>query len=166
MKLSKEEFCERFKLSEDQFFGRETIDFNLNLESLEYLPEGCSLKSSGIIRFRALKELPKGCSLECSGNIWLMRLKELPEGCTLKAPYVNLESLKKLPENYSIEAFTDVYCDIILPTFKGSPEFYFGIWSSKKSFKDYLHIKENPLKFLRSYNPFEVALAEYFLKNP
>lgn len=166
VKLSKEEFCERFKLTEDQFFGRTRFGYSIYCPQLEYLPEGCSLKCNGSIRLQSLKELPVGCSLECSSMMGLNSLKELSEGCSLKAKNIYLNSLKRLSENYSIEALTDVYCDIILPTFKGSPEFFFGIWSRKKYFKDYPLIKENPLKFLGSSEPLDVALAEYFLKNP
>ena len=145
MKLSKEEFCEKYFLSDRKFYGREPVNGCLYLESLEYLPEGCSLW--------------------CRYTLFLDSLKELPEGCTLKADAIELHSLEKLPEYYFIEASNRVSCNIILPTYKGSPEFFFGDWVDKDSFKDYLHIKENPLKFLRSSEPLEVALAEYYLKN-
>ena len=147
MRLSKEEFCSEYGFSEDEFFGRVFREGSLPLDFIEYLPEGISLKS---VR-----------------SIYLESLKELPEGCSLKAIFLNLDSLKILPEDYLVDA-ERVICNIILPTFKGSSEFYFGsdLYYPKKSFKDYLHIKENPLKFLRSDSDLEKALAEYFLKNP
>ena len=145
MKLSREEFCIKFDLSEEQFFGRELVNkLFLDLQAVEYFPEGCSL--------------------ECSNHIWLDSLKELPEGCSLKGVYINLRSLRVLPEKYLIDA-RNVSCRIILPSFKDSPEFYFGYTSEKRSFEKYSYIKENPLKYLRSTNPLRVALVEYFLKN-
>ena len=145
MKLSKEEFCKYAELTEDQFYGRDIIDRDLNLGSLEYLPEGCSLK--------------------VIDHLYLYSLNELPEGCTLIADYINLSSLKVLPENYLIETGRAT-CKIVIPTFKYSSEFFFGRYALTRSFKEFSHIKENPLKYLRSTNPLEVALAEYFLKNP
>ena len=143
MKLSREEFCIEFELSEEQFFGRELVDSVLSMNLLEYLPEGCSLKNTG--------------------SVWLDSLKTLPEGCSLKATFLNLDSLKILPEDYLIDA-ERVACKIILPTFKGSSEFYFGrMWSRKKYFKDYVYVRMEPLKFLRSDSDLEKALAEYYL---
>ena len=145
MILTKEEFCKVYGLTEEQFYGRETIEKDLWLNSLI--------------------ELPEGCSLVCSENLFLFSLYSLPERCTLKASYINLESLKNLPENYLIDADM-IWCDIILPVTKGSSEFYFGVHTKRRPFKDYQHIKEYPLKYLGSSSKFEKAMSEYFLKNP
>ena len=142
-RLSKEEFCEKFKLTEEQFYGKIFYDY-LSDAHLEYLPEGCSLKNY-------------------NNHIYLNSLIELPEGCSLTSYEVNLYSLKYLPEDYSIDAHI-VTCNIILPTSKRSSDFFYGEWSKKRSFKKYSYIKESPLKYIRSDEPLEVALAEYFLK--
>ena len=146
MRMTREEFCAEYGLTEDEFFGRVFIERSLPTASeyLEYLPEGISLD---------IEDLYLGC------------LKELPEGCSLKAGYIRMDSLKNLPEEYLIDAGM-VTCKIILPTYKGSSKFYFGQHESKKSFERYGYIKEDPLKFLESDSKLERALAEYFLKNP
>ena len=141
--LSREEFCEEYGLSEDQFYGREIIKKELILDSL--------------------KELPEGCSLNSISTIYLNSLERLPEGCTLITNNLQLRSLKKLPEEYLIDSFV-VWCSIIIPTFKGSSEFYYDLYF-KRSFEKYSYIKESHLKFLRSDSDLEKALAEYFLKN-
>ena len=165
MKLSKEEFCDEYGLTEDQFYGRDIIEEDLGIIHSKYLPEGCSLGAYKSLRFYELLELPKVCFLKSEDTLSLPILKKLSEGCTLKAIYIDLESLKELPENYSVDAVW-VWCKNVIPTYKGSSEFYLGEWNKKKSFKDFSYIKEEPLKFLRSDEPLEKALAEYFLKNP
>ena len=185
MSLSREEFCKEFKLTENQFFGRDVIDGDFDSEYLEYLPEGISLKCNGFVYINSIKELPKntflesldgtieamclkelseGCSLKGTSNIYLPNLERISEGCTLKSHSLHVPSLKYLPENYLIE--TDkVYCNIILPTYKGSSEFCFGyhFWHKKRSFKDYQHIKESPLKYVKSDDPLIYALVRYYL---
>lgn len=142
MRISKEEFCKRHRLTEEQFYGKNLCVHFVD-SHIEYIPEGCFLNT------------------RCS--IYLESLKELPEGCRLRATHIELSSLKKLPENYFIEA-KKVTCNIIIPTYKGSSEFYFSEWTKKKSFKDFDYIREEPLKHLGSDKPLERALAEYFLK--
>ena len=128
------------------------------------MPSGESINAC--VSMKLVKYLPEGCFLKHTHRIYLNSLIELPEGCTIKAPYVNLESLKKLPENYLVDS-ENVICSIILPSYKSSPEFHYGSWGHKKSFKNYSYIKENPLKYLGSESTkFQKALAEYFLKNP
>ena len=164
MRMTKEEFCKKFELTEEQFYG-EIFCKNIIDAYLEYLPEGCTLNTTRDIYLTSLKELPLGCTLKANHSLYLISLKKLPEGCTLKADYINLHSLKKLPENCSIEAEL-VYCSIVLPTYKGSSEFYYGngFWSKKYTFEEYSYIKESPLKFLKSDSELERALVEYFLK--
>ena len=164
MRLSKEEFCRKVGLTEDQFYGRYFVGRDLRMNPIEYLPEGCSLKCGKSIFLFSLKELSEGCFLKCVSGLWLNSLKRLPENCTLNARYVDLESLKYLPENYYLDA-TNVNCNIIVPSYKGSPEFYFGCeYHQKLAFEDYDFIQEEPLKYLGSSDSLEVALAEYFLK--
>ena len=143
MRLSREEFCKEYYLSGDQFHGRELIDNDLLIRS---------------------SELPDGISLRCTRSLYLSYVKSIPEGCSLEAKYINLKSLKVLPNNFSIKS-SGVLCYIILPTHKDSPEFYFGgLWDRKRHFKEFSHIKETPLKYLRSSDSLERALSKYFLK--
>ena len=145
MKLSKKEFCLKFNLSEDQFFGRETIDTIIRFDDIEHLPKGCSLNSIHSINLRSLKTLPKNCSLKSKNHL-------------------NLSSISSLPKNYSIDA-EKVWCKIIIPTSKDSSTFFFGDWSPKYHFEYYPHIKQNPSKFLQSSIPLEKSLAEFFINS-
>lgn len=144
-KMTKEEFCKEYYLTENQFLGKDII--------------------KGVLFMQHLKELPSGSSVVVIGDILLNSLEELKEGTHLRADTINLDSLKKIPsKDYSIDA-DEVTCNIILPTFKGSHQFYFGLRESKLYFKDYDYIRANPSEYLESSDPLENHLADFFLKN-
>ena len=144
MRLSKEEFCTKYRLTDGQFYGRKLLEDDFEYYYIDYLPEDCSFTTDE--------------------DLYLTHLKELPEFCVLKAKCLDLRTLKTLPENYYIDA-EKVWCNIIIPTYKGSSEFFFGVYNFIDSFKNFQHIQEEPLKYLGNTIDLNRALAEYFLKN-
>jgi hypothetical protein len=150
-KMTREEFCRKVNITSEQFFGRETID--------------------RVIDLRVIKEIPIGASFNANNFIWMNFLETLPEDFEISSTeLVNLESLKEIPQRYSIDAWR-VTCNIIIPCSKNyqmiSEDFYFGKYSTRRFFRDYYYIKENPSKYLNSKFKIESLLASHFLsRNP
>ena len=115
-------FCETYKLTVDQFYGREVYKESLDLRSLIEVPQGFNPTISGSLYLnslievpqgfnptvgesldlRSLKELPKGFNPTVGGSLYLNSLKELPEGFNPTVGWsLNLRSLTELPEGFN-----------------------------------------------------------------
>ena len=81
--MNLKEFCQKYGISEAQFYGNEKIEGNIDLRSLTTIPEGCNLTAGGYIDLESLTTIPEGCNLTAGGNIYLRSLTTMPEGCNL-----------------------------------------------------------------------------------
>ena len=94
--MIRQEFCEKYNLTENQFYGKEEINGNLNLRDVINIPEGFSPNIIGYLDLENVKTLPKNFSITCGG-------------------YLDLSSVKTLPENFSITCDGDL---VIKPELK------------------------------------------------
>jgi hypothetical protein len=92
------EFCEKHKITEEQFFGKKslnnfqcaskyipdgfnpTVGFNCNLGSVEYIPDGFNPTIGGNLDLRSVEETPEGFSPSVGGFLDLRCVKRIPDG--------------------------------------------------------------------------------------
>jgi hypothetical protein len=102
-KMDIKEFCKKYNLTEDQFFGREWIEGNLDLSDVLTVPEGFSVKTKGCLNLNSLRSLSEGVSLASGGWMALNSLKTLPPGVSLTSgESLNLNSLTTLSPGVSL----------------------------------------------------------------
>jgi hypothetical protein len=74
------EFCKKYGLTEDQFYGKEKINGDLYLSGLTSLPEGFTPTVGGYLYLSGLTSLPEGFTPTVGGDLDLRGLTSLPEG--------------------------------------------------------------------------------------
>jgi hypothetical protein len=77
--MTREEFCKRYTLSENQFFGRFPISRDLHIKGIDHLPEGFSPDVSFGLTIDDIKNLPEGFSPRVGINLDI-RINKLPKG--------------------------------------------------------------------------------------
>jgi len=82
MKTNEEiqKFCEDHSLTEDQFFGREMVNGDLNLRSVTKVPEGFNPTVGGSLYLNSVTEIPEGFHPTVGGYLFLDSVTEIPEG--------------------------------------------------------------------------------------
>jgi len=78
--MEKETFLKRYKITENQFTGKENIGGSLYLSLLTSLPEGFAPIVGGSLYLRSLTSLPEGFAPTVGGYLDLSSLTSLPEG--------------------------------------------------------------------------------------
>ena len=69
-----------YKLTDRQFYGTEKIEGNLDLYSLQSIPEGFNPTVGGYLYLPSIKSIPEGFKPTVGGNLYLPSLKTIPEG--------------------------------------------------------------------------------------
>jgi hypothetical protein len=82
MKNIIEVFCKKHNISEDQFFGRETVGGSLYLSSLTSIPEGFNPTVGGYLYLRSLTSIPEGFNPTVGGSLDLSSLTSIPKALT------------------------------------------------------------------------------------
>lgn len=78
--MNKQEFIEKYTLSEDQFFGKEKIDGSLILSRLTSIPDGFSPNVGGTLSLSRLTSIPDGFNPNVGGSLILSSLASIPDG--------------------------------------------------------------------------------------
>ena len=99
--MTKQEFLKKTGLTEDQFYGKETYQGYLDLESLTSIPEGFNPTVGGSLYLRSLTSIPEGFNPTVGGYLDLRSLTSIPEGFNpTVGGYLDLESLTSIPEGF------------------------------------------------------------------
>ena len=77
------EFCKKYELSEDQFYGREKIAGSLDLSSVTSLPEGFNPNVRRNLDLSSLTSLPESFNPTIGENLDLRSVTSLPENFNL-----------------------------------------------------------------------------------
>jgi hypothetical protein len=81
MKVRKiEEFCNKYEITIEQFYGREIIEGDLFLNSLTTIPEGFNPTVGYNLYLDSLTSIPKGFSPTVGGSLYLDSLTTIPKG--------------------------------------------------------------------------------------
>jgi hypothetical protein len=106
------EFCRTYRLTEDQFFGREWIEGDLDLSNVLTVPEGFNVKTKGWMDLRSLRSLSEGASLTAGGWMLLSSLTTLPAGVSLTAGTgMILNSLTSISEDVNLTSGSSLALD-------------------------------------------------------
>ena len=118
--MTREEFCKIYNLTEGQFYGKEKITGNLNLESLTSIPEGFNPTVGGDFDLYSLTSTPEGFNptVGCYLN--------LPKGMTCDMTPLGSEPLSW--QNGKYMSFDGIFGEVI--HHKGN------VWKCKKVNKD------------------------------
>jgi hypothetical protein len=96
-----ESFCKRFQITEDQFYGREKIQGDLNLCSVKSFPEGFNPHITGTLNLNGLEKLLKSFSPIVDGNLLMFMLEEITEEfCPIVGGYLNMPNIKKITKDF------------------------------------------------------------------
>ena len=108
--ISVAEFCREHYITEAQFYGKESIEKNLDWEHLEYLPDGISLEVKGYICLKNLKWLPPNTKIKSDKAIRMYSLTMISENCELRSAFWDLilSSVTTLSKNCIIYAVSDL----------------------------------------------------------
>ena len=108
--MSKEQFCKKHGLSEDQFSGKEKIGVSLYLSSLTSIPEGFNPTVGGYLDLSSLTSIPEGFNPTVGGSLDLRSLTSIPEGFNpTVGGYLDLSSLTSIPEGFNPTVGGDLY---------------------------------------------------------
>jgi len=101
MKKDVKDFCDRYNLTENQFYGIDKIEGYLDLYSVTKLPEGFNPTVGSYLYLYSVTKLPKGFNPTVGGYLNLRSVTKLPKGFN---PTVGgslyLSSVTKLPEGF------------------------------------------------------------------
>jgi hypothetical protein len=96
------EFCEKYGITEEQFFGIEPITGNLNLYSVRELPTGFNPTVGGYLYLYSVTKLPAGFNPTVGGSLELPSVTELPAGFNpTVGGYLELPSVTELPAGFN-----------------------------------------------------------------
>jgi hypothetical protein len=95
-------FCEKHRITENQFFGKEIINRSLFLSSLTEIPEGFNPTVGGSLYLQLLTEIPNGFNPTVGGSLDLESVKEIPQGFNpIVGGYLDLRLLTEIPEGFN-----------------------------------------------------------------
>ena len=80
MKKDVKDFCYRYNLTENQFYGVDKIEGSLDLSSLSSIPKGFNPTVGGSLYLRSLTSIPKGFNPTVGGYLDLTSLTSIPKG--------------------------------------------------------------------------------------
>jgi hypothetical protein len=108
-RVSKDERRKRYFENVKKILKNTKDQKDVDLNSLETLPESTKFENQGYVNLRSLKILPENTKFENKGDVDLNSLETLPESTKFENQgYVNLNSLETLPENTKFENQGDV----------------------------------------------------------
>ena len=97
--MTKQEFCEKFNLTDDQYYGKEWSYYNNNETcQLTSLPDGFNPKVDGDLYLNSLIKLPIGFN-PVAEALWLGSLIEIPKWFNPKVDNIFLGEIP-VPENW------------------------------------------------------------------
>lgn len=103
-------FCHQMGISEEQFYGKEQIKFDLDWSRRQYLPKGICLDVVGYINLKNLKELPPNTTLKTSKYLDLRLITTLPEFCDLSVGWsLNLDGMTEIPKHCTLDVKGQIY---------------------------------------------------------
>jgi hypothetical protein len=95
-------FCKKHGLTEDQFYGKETVGGDLDLGSVTSLPDGFNPTVGGYLYLGSVTSLPDGFNPTVGGDLYLGSVTSLPDGFN---PTVGgdlyLGSVTSLPDGFN-----------------------------------------------------------------
>jgi hypothetical protein len=95
-------FCEKHRITENQFFGKEIINRSLFLSSLTEIPEGFNPTVGGSLYLQLLTEIPNGFNPTVGGSLDLESVKEIPQGFNpIVGGSLILKSLTEIPNGFN-----------------------------------------------------------------
>jgi hypothetical protein len=81
--MTVKEFCNRYEMTENQFYGKEEFGGGLDLRSLTSIPPGFNPTVGGYLGLGSLISIPPGFNPTVGGYLDLRSLKSIPEGFAL-----------------------------------------------------------------------------------
>lgn len=102
--MDKQQFLEKYGMSEGQFSGEREISSDLDLLRIDAIPEGFNPTVRGDLRLGTSKNIPKNFTPKIDGSLYLECVEEIPEGFSpfVKRHMVFGSDLKKIPDNFNI----------------------------------------------------------------
>lgn len=83
-------FCEKYDLTKEQFYGRQKISDDLDLDSLTCIPEGFNPNVEGNLYLGRLTSIPEGWTPNVGGSLCLGRNKYIGLNMSLKIKRLKL----------------------------------------------------------------------------
>src|SRR6185295_9718654 len=101
-RMNVKDFCKRYSLTEDQFYGRDKYEGSLYLRSLTSIPEGFNPTVGGSLYLGSLTSIPEGFNPTVGGSLDLRSLTSIPErfNPTVRGS-LDLGSLTSSPEGFN-----------------------------------------------------------------
>ena len=102
MKNNIKQFCKKYNLTEEQFFGKEKIEGSLDLPFVTEIPKGFNPIVCGYLDLSYVTEIPKGFNPIVGGGLYLSSLKTIPKGFNpIIGGGLYLSSVTKLPKGFN-----------------------------------------------------------------
>jgi len=110
--MNKQEFLERFNMSESQFYGKREIGVHFSTAELTKVPDGFNPWTRGYLDMGFVTELPDNFSPVVEGDLYLGMLKKTPDGFNPKVQYsIHLDSIKELPDGFNLKVGKSMHLD-------------------------------------------------------
>ena len=105
-----QQFCEKYGITEDQFYGKTPIHRYLRLLRSKKLPDGFNPIVYGSLDLDCVTELPIGFNPIVGQNLYLNNIKEIPIGFNPKVGCsLDLSHIKEIPEWFNPIVGKDLY---------------------------------------------------------
>mgnify|MGYP000621718598 CR=1 FL=1 len=100
--MEKQDFLQKYNLTESQFLGKEEIKGSLNLRSLTSIPDGFNPTVGGSLDLENLTSIPDGFNPTVGGFLDLRSLTSIPDGFNpTVGGSLNLENLTSIPDGFN-----------------------------------------------------------------
>ena len=134
MKKQINEFCEKTRITIDQFYGKVTVGGSLSLNRLTSIPEGFNPTVGWYLDLSSLTSIPKGFNPTVGGSLDLGSLTSIPKGFN---PTVGgslyLGSLTSIPKGFNPTVGGDLSLGSGLKSnYKRLPNGYLFSWQNGK----------------------------------
>ena len=102
--MDKKQFLEKYGMSDGQFSGEREISSDLDLGTIDTIPEGFNPTVRGDLRLGKSTNIPKNFTPKIDGSLYLECVEEISEGFSpfVKRHMVFGSDLKKIPDNFNI----------------------------------------------------------------
>jgi hypothetical protein len=106
-----EQFCKEIGITIDQFYGREVINHDLDLNYHKTIPDGFNPIVNGYIWLSLLTKIPKGFNPIVGKGLYLNSLKTIPEWFDpVVGGNLSLGLVTKLPDGFNPVVCGTLYC--------------------------------------------------------
>ena len=112
--MTKQDFCKKFGITEDQFYGKEKIEGSLDLSSITSIPEGFNPTVGWSLYLNSVTSIPEGFNPTVGESLFLNRVTSIPDGFnpTVGESLV-LNSVTSIPEGFNPTVGHSLYLESV-----------------------------------------------------